>query len=152
MKTKLLVMLAILSMACLDTTTGFAGGWNGGGRRGMEAGGMEAAGAAEGGGEVVGMVATTADGAIGTLDTTDGTAAGDGGVVVLTLGGFSCRQSFLFQFLTQLTEVMATVRVTGTVQGTGTGTEEDTDFISEEVSQVALKSHRSLPLLPPIYN
>jgi hypothetical protein len=116
----------------------------------MEAAGMEAAGAAEGGGEVVGMVATTADGAIGTLDTTDGTAAGDGGVVVLTRGGFSCRQSF--QFPTQLTEVMATVRVTGTVQGTGTGTEEDTDFISEEVSQVALKSHRSLPLLPPIYN
>ena len=109
---------------------------------------MEAAGAAEGGGEVVGMVATTADGAIGTLDTTEGTAAGGGGVVVLTRGGFSCRQSF--QFPTQLTEVMATVRVTAT--GRVTGTEEDTDFISEEVSQVALKSHRSLPLLPPIYN
>jgi hypothetical protein len=108
---------------------------------------MEAAGAAEGGAEVVGMVATTADDAIGTLDTTDGTAAGDGGVAVLTRGGFSCRQSFQFQFRTQLTEDTATGRDTVTVQGTGT--EEDTDFRSEEVSQVALKSHRSLPLLPP---
>jgi hypothetical protein len=73
------------------------------------------------------MVVTTADGAIGTLDTTDGTAAGDGGVAVLTRGGFSCRQ--LFQFPTQLTEVTATARVTAaTVQGTGTGTEEDTDL------------------------
>jgi hypothetical protein len=92
---------------------------------------MEAAGEAEGGmvapgAEVVGMVATTADGAIGTLDTTDGTAAGDGGVAVLTRGGFSCRQSFQFQFRTQLTEDMATGRDTVTVQATGT--EEDTDW------------------------
>jgi hypothetical protein len=117
---------------------------------------MEAAGAAEGGAEVVGMVATTAGGAIGTLDTTDGTAAGDGGVAVLTRGGFSCRQSFQFHFRTQLTEDMATGRVTATGRDTGTvqgtGTEEDTDFRSEEVSQVAVKSDRSLPLLPPIYN
>jgi hypothetical protein len=33
-----------------------------------------------------------------------------------------------------------------------TVTDEDTDFRSEEVSQVALKSHQSLPLLPPIHN
>src|ERR1700759_5100659 len=31
-------------------------------------------------------------------------------------------------------------------------TEADTDFRSEEVSQVALKSHESLPLLPPLHN
>jgi hypothetical protein len=85
----------------------------------MEAGGMEAAGAAEGGAEVVGMVATTADGAIGTLDTTDGTAAGDGGAAVLTLGGCFSRQSFRSHFLILTTADMATGRATATVQGTG---------------------------------
>jgi hypothetical protein len=34
----------------------------------------------------------------------------------------------------------------------GADTDEDTDFRSEEVSQVALKSYQSLPLLPPIHN
>ena len=84
--------------------------------------------------EVAGMVATTADVATGTLAIIVGTAAGDGGAVVLTRGGFSCRQSFQFQFRTHLTADTATGRVTATgrdmdmVQGTGTA--EDTDTAS----------------------
>ena len=88
---------------------------------GEEAGGMEADGA-----EVAGMVATTADGATGTLAIIVGTAAGDGGVAVLTRGGCFCRQSFRFQFRTHLTADTDTGRDTATVQGTVT--EEDTDL------------------------
>jgi hypothetical protein len=95
---------------------------------GEEAGGMEADGA-----EVAGMVATTADGATGTLAIIVGTAAGDGGVAVLTRGGCFSLQSFRFQFRTHLTADMATGRATATgkdmdtVQGTGTA--QDTDRV-----------------------
>jgi hypothetical protein len=99
---------------------------------GEEAGGMEAAGEEVAGMEADGEeVATTADGATGTLAIIVGTAAGDGGVAVLTRGGCFCRQSFRFQFRTQLTADMATGRVTATgrdmdtVQGTGMA--EDTE-------------------------
>jgi hypothetical protein len=97
----------------------------------MEAAGAAAAGMVPDGAEVAGMVATTADVAIGTLATTDGTAAGDGGVAVLTRGGFSCRQLFQFQFLILRTADTATDRATATGRDMatvlGTGTEEVID-------------------------
>jgi hypothetical protein len=99
-KAKLLIVLAILSLACLDTTTGLAG-----------EGGEVAVGEAEGGAEVVGM-ATTADGAIGTQVIIVGTADGDGGVAALTRGGWFSRQSSQFRFPTRITAGTATGRDT----------------------------------------
>jgi hypothetical protein len=101
--------------------------------------------------EAVGMAAvfaadTTAVAGTGMLATIAGMAVGAGGAVVGTRGGCFRFQSLTLILITGGTtaQAMAMVRVTVT--------DEDTDFRSEEVSQVALKSHQSLPLLPPIHN
>jgi hypothetical protein len=86
----------------------------------------EVAGTEVVGGEAAGGEDTTADGAIGTQATIDGTADGDGGAAVLTHGGCFSRRSSQFQFRTQLTADMATGRDMDTVQGMDT--EEDTDL------------------------
>ena len=104
----------------------------------MVVGGEEVAGTEVVGAEVAGMVATTADGATGTLAIIVGTAAGDGGVAVLTRGGCFSLQSFQSRFRIRTTEGTDMGRDTATVLGTVT--EGGTDRVISSLRHVVLRS------------
>jgi hypothetical protein len=88
--------------------------------------------------EAAGMEATTADGAIGTQDITDGTVAGDGGAAVTIRGGCFSRQSFQFRFLTLTMADTDMGRDTATVLGTVM--EGDTERVISSLRYGVLRS------------
>ena len=131
MKTGLLAVLAALALV----TTGFSGGWHGGGGwTAMDGGGgWHGGGGWRGGGFRGGYYGrgTTAVAGTGMLATIDGTAVGAGGAAVTTRGGY-----FRFHGLTRITVITDQVTGMGMAQDTDTGMDRVTATDTESGSVI----------------